>query len=141
MKSSLLLALSLAPLACAAAEPAPAAPPQPVAPPVVVDLAAPSPPAPKAEPPKAQPAADPKPVGNPEAGARDVEQHGLIGLLHANPNNPQAPWGSDDALLNNPLVAKGNMWGGDIGRLVRSGRARARGHRLWRRPGRGHRAR
>ena len=31
------------------------------------------------------------------------------------PNAPAAPWGRDDSLGQNPLSARGNQWGADIG--------------------------
>ena len=43
----------------------------------------------------------------------------MIGLLNTgaggDPNAPTAPWGRDDSLGNDPLSARGNMWGDTIG--------------------------
>ena len=43
----------------------------------------------------------------------------MIGLLNTgaggDPNAPTAPWGRDDSLGNDPMSARGNMWGDDIG--------------------------
>jgi Ca-activated chloride channel family protein len=55
---------------------------------------------------------------------RDASEFGMIGLLNSgaggDPNAPTAPWGRDDAaakeaLGNDPLSARGNQWGADIG--------------------------
>jgi hypothetical protein len=50
---------------------------------------------------------------------RQAQSVGMIGLLNAgaggDPNAPTAPWGHDDSLGNDPLSARGNMWGDDIG--------------------------
>ena len=43
----------------------------------------------------------------------------MIGLLNAggggDPNAPTAPWGREDSLGNDPMSARGNMWGDAIG--------------------------
>src|SRR5260221_8473837 len=43
----------------------------------------------------------------------------MIGLLNTgaggDPNAPTAPWGRDDSLGNDPMSARGNMWGDSIG--------------------------
>jgi hypothetical protein len=53
------------------------------------------------------------------AALRDAAEFGMIGLLNSgaggDPNAPTAPWGRDDSLGNDPLSARGNMWGNDIG--------------------------
>ncbi|HRI68820.1 MAG TPA: AgmX/PglI C-terminal domain-containing protein [Polyangium sp.] len=54
-----------------------------------------------------------------QAALRDAAECGMIGLLNAgaggDPNAPTAPWGRDDSLGNDPLSARGNMWGDNIG--------------------------
>ena len=54
-----------------------------------------------------------------QAALRDAAEFGMIGLLNAgaggDPNAPTAPWGRDDSLGNDPLSARGNMWGDKIG--------------------------
>ncbi|APR78091.1 Hypothetical protein A7982_03438 [Minicystis rosea] len=54
-----------------------------------------------------------------QAALRDAAEFGMIGLLNSgaggDPNAPTAPWGRDDSLGNDPLSARGNMWGGEIG--------------------------
>ena len=54
-----------------------------------------------------------------QAALRDAAEFGMIGLLNAgaggDPNAPTAPWGRDDSLGNDPLSARGNMWGDNIG--------------------------
>jgi pSer/pThr/pTyr-binding forkhead associated (FHA) protein len=54
-----------------------------------------------------------------QAALRDAAEFGMIGLLNAgaggDPNAPTAPWGRDDSLGNDPLSARGNMWGDQIG--------------------------
>ncbi len=54
-----------------------------------------------------------------QAALRDAAEFGMIGLLNAgaggDPNAPTAPWGRDDSLGNDPLSARGNMWGDAIG--------------------------
>jgi hypothetical protein len=53
------------------------------------------------------------------AALRDAAEFGMIGLLNSgaggDPNAPTAPWGRDDSLGNDPLSARGNMWGDSIG--------------------------
>lgn len=50
-----------------------------------------------------------------EAAIREASTFGLIGMLNAgiagDPNTPTASWGRDDVLGNDPLSARGNMWG------------------------------
>ncbi len=50
---------------------------------------------------------------------RDASEFGMIGLLNSgsggDPNAPTAPWGRDDSLGNDPMSARGNQWGGEIG--------------------------
>ena len=54
-----------------------------------------------------------------QAALRDAQEFGMIGLLNSgaggDPNAPTAPWGRDDSLGNDPLSARGNMWGDQIG--------------------------
>jgi Ca-activated chloride channel family protein len=54
-----------------------------------------------------------------QAALRDASEFGMIGLLNAgsggDPNAPTAPWGRDDSLGSDPLSARGNVWGSDIG--------------------------
>src|SRR6187549_3194941 len=49
----------------------------------------------------------------------------MIGLINVgaggDPNAPTAPWGRDDSLGNDPLSARGNMWGDAIGEAFGSG--------------------
>lgn len=53
------------------------------------------------------------------AALRDAAEFGMIGLLNTgaggDPNAPTAPWGQDTSLGNDPLSARGNMWGDAIG--------------------------
>ena len=53
------------------------------------------------------------------AALRDASEFGMIGLLNSgaggDPNAPTAPWGRDDSLGNDPMSARGNMWGDAIG--------------------------
>ena len=54
-----------------------------------------------------------------QAALREAAEFGMIGLLNVgaggDPNAPTAPWGRDDSLGNDPLSARGNMWGDAIG--------------------------
>jgi Ca-activated chloride channel family protein len=54
-----------------------------------------------------------------QAALRESAEFGMIGLLNAgaggDPNAPTAPWGRDDSLGNDPLSARGNTWGSEIG--------------------------
>lgn len=54
-----------------------------------------------------------------QAALRDAAEFGMIGLLNSgaggDPSAPTAPWGRDDSLGNDPLSARGNMWGNEIG--------------------------
>jgi len=54
-----------------------------------------------------------------QAALKEAQEFGMIGLLNVNaggdPNAPTAPWGRDDSLGNDPLSARGNMWGDAIG--------------------------
>jgi hypothetical protein len=54
-----------------------------------------------------------------EAARKEAADFGMIGLLNAgaagDPNAPTAPWGREDSLGNDPMSAKGNMWGDSIG--------------------------
>ena len=53
------------------------------------------------------------------AALREAAEFGMIGLLNTgaggDPNAPTAPWGRDDSLGNDPMSARGNMWGDSIG--------------------------
>jgi tetratricopeptide (TPR) repeat protein len=64
----------------------------------------------------------PAPSASPEQARpdlRDAAEFGMIGLLNSgaggDPNAPTAPWGRDDSLGNDPMSARGNMWGDQIG--------------------------
>ncbi len=54
-----------------------------------------------------------------QAALKEAAEFGMIGLLNsaasADPNAPTAPWGRDDSLGNDPMSARGNMWGDAIG--------------------------
>jgi hypothetical protein len=54
-----------------------------------------------------------------QAALTDAGNFGLIGLLSSgaggDPSAPTAPWGRDDSLGNDPLSARGGMWGNEIG--------------------------
>lgn len=54
-----------------------------------------------------------------QAALREAAEFGMIGLLNTgaggDPNAPTAPWGRDTSLGNDPLSARGNMWGDSIG--------------------------
>ncbi|MFO0675673.1 MAG: AgmX/PglI C-terminal domain-containing protein [Polyangiaceae bacterium] len=54
-----------------------------------------------------------------EAARREAAEFGMIGLLNVgaagDPNAPTAPWGREESLGNDPLSARGNMWGDAIG--------------------------
>lgn len=54
-----------------------------------------------------------------QAALKEAQEFGMIGLINVNtggdPNAPTAPWGRDDSLGNDPLSARGNMWGDAIG--------------------------
>jgi len=60
-----------------------------------------------------------------QAALRDAAEFGMIGLLNSgaggDPSAPTAPWGRDDSLGNDPLSARGNMWGNDIGESFGAG--------------------
>jgi hypothetical protein len=103
----------------------PGAPPA-VAPQAVARKGASSPRAPEGRMPDAPvvgrpPVAGPAPqaAAAPARSAADGAEFGMIGLLNTGgggePNAPTAPWGRDDSLGNDPLSARGNMWGGEIG--------------------------
>ena len=92
------------------------------------------------------PADNPDPHIARQAALRDAAEFGMIGLLNSgaggDPNAPTAPWGRDDSLGNDPLSARGNMWGNDIGESFGAGGLGLSGHRRGRRRSwRGHRAR
>ena len=54
-----------------------------------------------------------------QAALREAQDFGMIGLINVgaggDPNAPTAPWGREDSLGNDPLSARGNMWGDAIG--------------------------
>ncbi|MBK8259497.1 MAG: VWA domain-containing protein [Polyangiaceae bacterium] len=54
-----------------------------------------------------------------QTALREAAEFGMIGLMNSgtggDPNAPTAPWGRDDSTQNDPLSARGNMWGDDIG--------------------------
>ncbi len=54
-----------------------------------------------------------------QAALREAADFGMIGLINVgaggDPNAPTAPWGREDSLGNDPLSARGNMWGDAIG--------------------------
>jgi hypothetical protein len=54
-----------------------------------------------------------------QAALHEAAEFGMIGLLNvgggADPNAPTAPWGREDSLGNDPMSARGNMWGDTIG--------------------------
>jgi hypothetical protein len=54
-----------------------------------------------------------------QAALKEAQEFGMIGLINVgaggDPNAPTAPWGRDDSLGNDPLSARGNMWGDAIG--------------------------
>jgi hypothetical protein len=103
MKHAPLFALSIAFLGCAGAEPTPVAPTAPV---VDLDQKPPPAPAPVASAaPKAAPPAEADKKPDADKGEEEGAQFGMIGLLNAGA-------GGDP---NDPNVAKGNMWGADIG--------------------------
>lgn len=71
------------------------------------------------------PADNPDPHIARQAALRDAAEFGMIGLLNSgaggDPNAPTAPWGRDDSLGNDPLSARGNMWGDQIGESFGAG--------------------
>jgi hypothetical protein len=71
------------------------------------------------------PADNPDPHIARAAALRDAAEFGMIGLLNSgaggDPNAPTAPWGRDDSLGNDPLSARGNMWGNEIGESFGAG--------------------
>lgn len=58
-------------------------------------------------------------IGRNEA-LREAAEFGMIGLVNAggngDPNAPTTPWGRDDSLGDDPISARGNMWGDSTGR-------------------------
>ncbi|MBK9260483.1 MAG: hypothetical protein IPM54_11710 [Polyangiaceae bacterium] len=60
-----------------------------------------------------------------QAALRDAAEFGMIGLMNTgaggDPNAPAAPWGRDDSIGNDPLSARGSMWGDTIGDSFGSG--------------------
>ncbi len=60
-----------------------------------------------------------------QAALREAAEFGMIGLLNTggggDPNAPTAPWGREDSLGNDPMSARGNMWGDTIGESFGAG--------------------
>ncbi len=60
-----------------------------------------------------------------EAALREARDFGLVGLLNVgaggDPNAPTSPWGRDEALGNDAMSARGNMWGDAIGEAFGGG--------------------
>jgi hypothetical protein len=54
-----------------------------------------------------------------QAALKEAAEFGMIGLLNTgaggDPNAPTAPWGREESLGNDPMSARGNMWGDSIG--------------------------
>jgi hypothetical protein len=54
-----------------------------------------------------------------QAALKEAAEFGMIGLLNVgaggDPNAPTAPWGREESLGNDPMSARGNMWGDAIG--------------------------
>jgi hypothetical protein len=54
-----------------------------------------------------------------QAALKEAAEFGMIGLLNVgaggDPNAPTVPWGREDSLGQDPLSARGNMWGDSIG--------------------------
>ncbi len=54
-----------------------------------------------------------------QAALKEAQEFGMIGLINVgaggDPNAPTAPWGREESLGNDPLSARGNMWGDAIG--------------------------
>ncbi|MBW2527455.1 MAG: hypothetical protein JRI23_24955, partial [Deltaproteobacteria bacterium] len=71
---------------------------------------------------RSQPAAAPAPTEGappqlraarpPEPAASEAAEFGMVGMVQ---DGSTAPWGRDDSLGNDPLAARGNMWGDQIG--------------------------
>jgi hypothetical protein len=60
-----------------------------------------------------------RPRDREQARLHDGAEFGMIGLLNTgaggDPDAPTAPWGRDDTLGNDPMGARGNLWGDEIG--------------------------
>ena len=54
-----------------------------------------------------------------QAALKEAAEFGMIGLLNVgaggDPNAPTAPWGREESSGNDPMSARGNMWGDAIG--------------------------
>jgi hypothetical protein len=54
-----------------------------------------------------------------ERALRDARDFGMVGILNSggggDPDAPIAPWGGADSLGNDPMSARGGMWGNEIG--------------------------
>ena len=65
------------------------------------------------------PRTNPDPHVARQSALRENVDFGVIALINAgaggDPNAPTAPWGRDDSLGNDPMSARGNMWGDAIG--------------------------
>ena len=107
--------LALVALGCAEATPAPVTAAAPAAEPAPVTEVNLDPPAA----PTAKPGTNPDPNIDRAQALRDAQEFSMIGLLNAgaggDPDAPTAPWGNEDALGNDPMSARGNMWGDSIG--------------------------
>jgi len=60
-----------------------------------------------------------------QAALRDASTFGMIGILNSgaggDPNAPTVAWGREDSLGSDPLSARGNMWGNEIGESFGAG--------------------
>jgi hypothetical protein len=60
-----------------------------------------------------------------EAAIRGAADFGMIGILRStglgDPDAPTAPWGAIDTLGTDPISARGNLWGADIGEAFGAG--------------------
>ncbi|APR79240.1 Hypothetical protein A7982_04587 [Minicystis rosea] len=78
-----------------------------------------APAAPRAVENEAPAGAAPAATAMPAAASPQAREFGMIGLLNSggggDPNAPTAPWGRDDSQGSDPLSARGNMWGSEIG--------------------------
>lgn len=65
------------------------------------------------------PADNPDPHLARQAALKEAQEFGMIGLINVgaggDPNAPTAPWGREESSGNDPLSARGNMWGDAIG--------------------------
>ncbi len=60
-----------------------------------------------------------------QAAIREAAEFGMIGLVNTgaggDPSAPTAPWGREDSRGNDPMSARGNMWGDAIGESFGAG--------------------